>query len=91
MEIQGEHLGELVRRMRAAGVEPLHGLGTADGKGVYTFNAKGTKTVALSAEAQAVVDTFEAEGPSPDPRIAKVDGMDVSDRDKATIKELLGI
>ena len=75
MEIQSEHLGELVRRMRAAGVEPPQGIGTSDGKGVHTFNAAGDKKVRLSAGAQAIVDAFVAEGPQPNPRLVKADRL----------------
>jgi hypothetical protein len=72
-----------------AGIDVSNGVGT-DGENtgtVFTYNADG-KIADLPDSAQTVVDAHVAVEPV-DPRIAVIDGMDLSDADKQSLKDIL--
>lgn len=77
----------LEAEMVAAGVA-IRALGTA-GDEVFTYSETGAPKE-LPLEAQAVIASHVPD-PAVDPRVAKIDGMDISFGDKAILKELLGI
>lgn len=83
-------LGQLEGELSAAGIDVTTGIGSHETGGsteIYTYDGDG-HIVDLPNAAQTVVDAHVAVTPV-DPRIAVIDGMDLSDADKQALKDLL--
>jgi hypothetical protein len=83
-------LGQLEGELAAAGIDVATGIGTHETGGstaIHTYDGDG-HIVDLPNAAQTVVDAHVAVTPV-DPRIAVIDGMDLSDADKQALKDLL--
>jgi hypothetical protein len=83
-------LGQLEGELAAAGIDVATGIGTHETGGsteIYTYDSDG-HIVDLPNAAQTVVDAHVAVTPV-DPRIAVIDGMDLSDSDKQALKAIL--
>jgi hypothetical protein len=83
-------LDQLEGELSAAGIDVTTGIGSHETGGstaIYTYDNDG-HIVDLPNAAQTVVDAHVAVTPV-DPRIAVIDGMDLSDADKQALKDIL--
>ena len=83
-------LDQLEDELNAGGVSVPNGLGSqvsGDTTTIHTYDGDG-HIVDLADAAQAIVDQHTAVAPT-DPRIAVIEGMDVSLGDKAKLKDLI--
>jgi hypothetical protein len=83
-------LDQLEGELNDGGVSVPNGLGShtvGDTTTIHTYDGDG-HIVALADAAQAIVDQHTAVAPT-DPRTAVIDGMDISDGDKAKLKAII--
>ena len=83
-------LKQLEGELNTAGIDVTTGIGSHETGGstaIYTYDNDG-HIVDLPNAAQTVVDAHVAVTPV-DPRIAVIDGMDLSDADKQALKDIL--
>lgn len=79
---------QLATELSDAGIDVSRGVGTsaASTGTIHTYDAAG-KPVDLPDEAQSVVDSHDPQ-PVVDPRVAVIDGMDLSAENKTALKSL---
>jgi hypothetical protein len=83
-------LDQLVSELDDVGISVPNGLGShvsGDTTTIHTYDGDG-HIVALTDAAQPIVDRHTAVAPT-DPRTAVIDGMDISDGDKAKLKAII--
>ena len=87
MSQTGPNLKQLEEELAAAGVTITRGLGYTETDNVFTYNENGEPS-GLPDGSDAVVEAHDPQ-PIVDPRIAVIEGMDVSSGDKTKLKDLI--
>ena len=87
MSQTGPNLKQLEEELAAAGVTITRGLGYTETDNVFTYNENGEPS-GLPDGSDAVVEAHDPQ-PIVDPRIAVIEGMDVSSGDETKLKDLI--